>query len=58
MPYKDPEAKKKYAREYREKNRDKINARLKEWRKGEGPRKKQQEYKEKNKEKHKKYWVE
>ena len=55
MPYKDLEAKKEYARLYREKNRDRINARTREWSKGEEALRKKQEYREKNKEAAKEY---
>lgn len=57
MPFKDPQKKKEYARMYREKNRDKINARIRKWSKGEEPQKKKQEYREKNREKLLKYYA-
>lgn len=50
MPHKDPEKKKEYFRMYREKNRDKINARIRKWSKGEEASRKKQEYREKNRE--------
>lgn len=58
MPHKDPEKKKEYYRMYREKNRDKINARRRVWSKGEEQQKKIQKYREKNREKLLQYWVE
>lgn len=58
MPLKDPQAKKEYDRMYREKNRDKINARIRKWSKSEEQQKKKKEYKEKNREKLLQYWVE
>ena len=58
MPFKDPQKKKEYNRMYREKNRDKINARIRVWSKSEEQQKKKKEYKEKNREKLLKYFVE
>jgi len=57
MPYKDPQKRKEYDRIYREKNRDKINARIRVWSKSEKQQKKKQEYTEKNREKLLKYWT-
>ena len=58
MPYKDPQKIKEYGRIYREKNRDKINARIREWSKSEERQKKIKAYRKKNREKLLKYWVE
>jgi len=58
MPYKNLEKRKEYGRMYREKNRDKINARVKKWSKGEKQQEKIKKYKEKNREKLLQYWVE
>ena len=58
MPHKDPEKKKEYHRKYREEHREKINARTREWSKGEKHQKYIENYNEKNKEKMLQYWVE
>lgn len=50
MPYKNPQTRKEYAKMYLEKNRDKINARIRKWSEGEEASRKKQEYREKNRE--------
>ena len=57
MPFKDPQKKKEYNRMYREKNRDKINARIRKWSKSEEQQKKKKEYREKNRKKLLKYFA-
>ena len=58
MPHKDPEKRKEYDREYRQKNKDKIAEQMKEWRlKNKDKRLEyQKEYREKNKDKVKEYY--
>jgi len=58
MPYKDLKERKEYARKYREKNREKINARLRVWRKTEKAQEKRKEYREKNRIRFSEYGVE
>jgi hypothetical protein len=58
MPHKDPIAKKEWYRKYRLKNKERLNARRREWQKGEEAQKKKKEYYLKTREKQLKYWVE
>jgi hypothetical protein len=58
MPYKDPKKKKEYDRKYREKNGEKINARIRVWSKNEKAKEKKKEYYIKTRDKQLKYWVE
>lgn len=58
MPYKDPKKKKEYDCKYREKNREKINARIRVWSKNEKAKEKKKEYYIKTRDKQLKYWVE
>jgi hypothetical protein len=58
MPIKDIIAKKKYNKEYRLKNKERLNAYRRKWSKGEEAQKKKKEYYLKTRERQLKYWVE
>jgi hypothetical protein len=58
MPHKDPIAKKEWYRKYRLKNKERLNARRREWSKSEEFQKKKKEYYLKTRERQLKYWVE
>ena len=58
MPYKNIIAKKKYDKEYRLKNKERLNAYRRKWSKKEEVKKKKKEYYLKTREKQLKYWVE
>ena len=58
MPYKNIIDKKKYDKEYRLKNKERLNAYRRKWSKKEEVQKKKKEYYLKTREKQLKYWVE
>ena len=58
MPYKNIIDKKKYYKEYRLKNKERLNAYRRKWLKGEEAQKKKKEYYLKTREKQLQYWVE
>ena len=58
MPFKDLKKNREYARIYREKNREKINARIRLWSKSEKAQENKKKYYIKTRDKQLKYWVE
>ena len=58
MPYKNLIEKRKYAKKYRLKNKERLNSYRRKWSKGEEAQKKKKEYYLKTRERQLKYWVE